>query len=105
MAIPLSPITQTTNKEFRVMCFQVNTPENATPNVNVYYGEVLYGISGKVLTKTPNVATLTLNAAQLITDLPTGNPHGLPSFVQLYSGLKSYLDQKFVDTFSGQFLS
>ncbi len=103
MAIQLSPTTQTTSKEYRVMSFLVSTPENSTPSVTVYYGDVLYGATGQILTKNFNIATLVLNAAQLTTLLPTNNAYALPSFTNLYTGLRGFLDDQFKTNFSGQY--
>ena len=103
MAIQLSPTTQTTTKERRVMAFQVNTPPNTNPSVDVSYGEVLYGTTGEILTYNPNIANLKLTAAQLTALLPTGNAYNLPAFPALYVGLRNFLDQQFLDNFSGKF--
>lgn len=103
MAIKLTPKTQITTKEHRVMCFQVNTPPNQTPTLFVYYGEVLYGETGNILTTNPNIATLTLNSTQLTEVLPENNKHNLPSFSNLYVGLRDFLDEQFKVSFSGLF--
>ena len=103
MAIKLTPTTQTTTKERRVMSFQVNTPPNQDPNLNVYYGEVLYGETGNILTMNSNIATLTLSKNQLTRLLQEKNDYSLPSFGALYNGLKTFFDSQFISNFSGLF--
>ena len=105
MAIQLSPTTQTTTKEYRVTAFQINTPHNLAPSVDVYYGEILYGETGNVLTFTPNIVTLKLAQSQLVSLLPANNAYALPKFSSLYTGLRGLLDDQFKANFSGQFLS
>lgn len=103
MAIKLKPKTQTTTSEHRVMAFQVNTLPNQPLNFNVYYGSVLYGETGNILSTTPNIATLTLTENQLTGLLPSNNKYKLPHFKELHDGLISFFDDQFNAHFSGLF--
>ena len=101
MAITVNTTEQTLKKERRVVNFTVTTPPDQDPSLTVVYGEYLINNSGEVIARKDQIAILSVTKQQMIDMLPKKNPYGLPTYTDLYNGLKDLFDNQFISNFSG----
>lgn len=103
MAITVKTKQETLTKKYQVDSFTVFTHPGQPPTITINYGEHYINNSGEILYKNGQIASLNANQQQIIDWLPQNNGYALPSFANLYTGLRGLFEDQFKINFSGQF--
>jgi hypothetical protein len=95
MSILLNEKSEEFVEKIKIVNFTVTSPYEGDPYVTVVYGSYMTNNVDIIIPKNPQLVILHLSKDQLISSLPAKNPYSLPEFSELYTSLKTLLEDHF----------